>query len=116
VTIPSKYISLKVRAVPLPKNVIELLASHTTTIKSIVEQKIARRNAQKQNKDADMEEIKADNITGELAEERILSAADFQHMLRKEFEIVKSQGGPLATVWDGIVDQYVNRCISVNAC
>ncbi|KAH8550719.1 P-loop containing nucleoside triphosphate hydrolase protein [Umbelopsis sp. PMI_123] len=105
VTIPSKYISLKVRAVPLPKNVIELLASHTTTIKSIVEQKIARRNAQKQNKDADMEEIKADNITGELAEERILSAADFQHMLRKEFEIAKSQGGPLATVWDGIVDQ-----------
>jgi ribosome assembly protein 1 len=107
VPIPSKYLSLKIRAVPLPKNVMELLASHTSTIKHIVEQKIARRNAQKQNEDVDIEEIKADNITGELSEEKILSAAEFQDMLKKEFQIAQAQGGPLASLWDGIVDQYV---------
>ncbi|KAI9282987.1 P-loop containing nucleoside triphosphate hydrolase protein [Umbelopsis sp. AD052] len=103
--IPSKYLSLKIRAVPLPKNVMELLASHTATIKYIVEQKIARRNAQKQNKDVEIEEIKADNITGELSEQKILSATEFQDMLKKEFQIAQAQGGPLASLWDGIVDQ-----------
>jgi hypothetical protein len=116
VPIPSKYLSLKIRAVPLPKNVMELLASHTATIKHIVEQKIARKIAQKQNKDVEIEEIKADNITGELSEEKILSASEFQDMLKKEFQIAQSQGGPLASLWDGIVDQCVLCFIIVIAC
>lgn len=106
--IPSKYISLKVRAVPLPTNVVDLLSSHTATIKSIVEQKIARRNAQKKNSvNVDTEEIKADNITGELGEEKILTASEFQEMLKEEFRKAQGQGGPLAPLWEGIVDQYV---------
>lgn len=106
--IPSKYISLKVRAVPLPTNVVDLLSSHTATIKSIVEQKIARRNAQKKNSvNVDTEEIKADNITGELGEEKILTASEFQGMLKEEFRKAQGQGGPLAPLWEGIVDQYV---------
>ncbi|KAG2182081.1 hypothetical protein INT43_007008 [Umbelopsis isabellina] len=105
VPIPSKFISLKLRAVPLPKNVVEFISSHTATIKTIVEQKLARKNAKKQSKDGEAEDIRAENITGELSEEKILSAADFQNQLKKEFKVAQDQGGPLAQVWDGIVDQ-----------
>ena len=106
----SKNVTLKVRTVPLPKDITEFLTQHTSTIKSIIEQKTV-----KKIEEVDMlEQLPLDSG------DKILSAEEFQSTLREKFAEAQKQGGPLAPLWENIVDEYVlslfsisNECMSV---
>ncbi|CDH60840.1 translation elongation factor 2 [Lichtheimia corymbifera JMRC:FSU:9682] len=97
----SKNITLNVRAVPLPASVTEYLVQHTATIKSIVDQKAKKKSKHTEESEEGLEQIP----TGMEAGDKIVSAEEFQATLREKFAEVQKQGGPLAGLWDGIVDQ-----------
>ncbi|KAI7883936.1 P-loop containing nucleoside triphosphate hydrolase protein [Lichtheimia hyalospora FSU 10163] len=97
----SKNITLNVRAVPLPSSVTEYLVQHTATIKSIVDQKAKKKSKHTEENEEGPEQIP----TGMEAGDKIVSAEEFQTTLREKFAEAQKQGGPLASLWDGIVDQ-----------
>ncbi|KAI9274374.1 P-loop containing nucleoside triphosphate hydrolase protein [Phascolomyces articulosus] len=92
----SKNVTLKVRTVPLPADVTEFLNQHTSTIKSIIEQKAVKKVG---DEDDMLEQIPLD--TGE----KVLSAEEFQSTLREKFAEAQKRGGPLAPLWENIVDE-----------
>ncbi|KAI9497888.1 P-loop containing nucleoside triphosphate hydrolase protein [Zychaea mexicana] len=92
----SKNITLKVRTVPLPELVTEFLNQHTSTIKSIVEQKSVKKAV---DEDDLLQQVTLD------AGEKVLSPEEFQSILREKFSEAQKQGGPLAPLWENIVDQ-----------
>lgn len=103
----SKDVILKVRTVPLPARVTDFLIQNAATIKSIMDQKAARRSTQREN---DIEESIAQErqIRGEAqadTADRVVSIEEFQSRLRHEFAEAQKEGGPLVPLWDNIVDQ-----------
>ncbi|KAI8066612.1 P-loop containing nucleoside triphosphate hydrolase protein [Gongronella butleri] len=94
-------ISLKVRTVPLPANVTDYLTRHTTTIKSIVDQKLARHRRIAPVNDDDQPSLALQDAS----QDKVLSAQEFQQGLRAEFKKAQQNHDPLASVWDDIVDQ-----------
>lgn len=79
----------------------EYLVQHTATIKSIVDQKAKKKSKHTEESEEGLEQIP----TGMEAGDKIVSAEEFQATLREKFAEVQKQGGPLAGLWDGIVDQ-----------
>ncbi|KAI8366598.1 P-loop containing nucleoside triphosphate hydrolase protein [Blakeslea trispora] len=109
IKINSKLMSLRVQTVPLPNRITEFLTKHSASIKAIVDEKIARKsNKQQDDEGNNTEDALGEEQTGEAvptAVNAVLSAAEFEQQLRHEFAEVKKEGGPLASIWDDIVDQ-----------
>ncbi|KAI8141466.1 P-loop containing nucleoside triphosphate hydrolase protein [Fennellomyces sp. T-0311] len=92
----SKNVTLKVHTVPLPNDITEFLSQHTSTIKSIVEQKAVKKTSDEEDM---LEQVPLDSG------EKVLSADEFQSTLRAKFAEAQKRGGPLASLWENIVDQ-----------
>ncbi|KAI8376315.1 uncharacterized protein BYT42DRAFT_382453 [Radiomyces spectabilis] len=102
----SKYVSIKLRTVPLPANVTEFLTQHVSTIKSIIDQKRAKRKQKHSEDDKEKEEQEGRTDASIMGPtDKVILADEFQSMLEKEFEIARQSGGPFAHLWDGIVSQ-----------
>ncbi|KAI9005840.1 P-loop containing nucleoside triphosphate hydrolase protein [Phycomyces nitens] len=103
----TKFITLKLRAVPLPTRVTAFLTANAATIKSIVEQKLEKKKAKRSNdgQEDDEEEVTVTRDEPLEKAEKIFGAKEFQEMLKHEFEEARKEGGPFAQLWDGIVDQ-----------
>lgn len=99
IKINSKYLTLKVQTVPLPSNVTEFLTKHATSIKAIVEEKLAKKTNKVEEEEEEAGE--AAPVTGA----NLLSAKELENSLREEFAIAKKAGGPFADLWDDVVDQ-----------
>ncbi|KAI8342188.1 hypothetical protein EDC96DRAFT_522340 [Choanephora cucurbitarum] len=108
IKINSKLMTLKVQTVPLPNRITEFLSKHSASIKAIVDEKIARKtNRHEDGEDNTTEDIIGEEQTGEavpMAANAVLSATEFEQQLRHEFAEAKKEGGPLASMWDDIVD------------
>ncbi|KAI9304322.1 hypothetical protein BJ944DRAFT_240655 [Cunninghamella echinulata] len=108
ITTSNKLITLKVRTVPLPNNITDLLIKHSATITSIVDKKLAKKKTlTKMNHDDidDQQQQKKDGLDiGNTGTEKVLDGKELRDLLYKEFEQVKKKGGPLASVWENIVD------------
>lgn len=99
IKINSKYLTLKVQTVPLPSNVTEFLTKHATSIKAIVEEKLAK----KSNKVEEEEEQTGD--AAPIVGSNLLAAKELEALLKEEFAKSKKEGGPFAHLWDNVVDQ-----------
>ncbi|KAI9312595.1 P-loop containing nucleoside triphosphate hydrolase protein [Dichotomocladium elegans] len=98
----SKNFTLKVRAVPLPRNVTDFLIQHTATIKSIIDQKT---NKKAKQTDEGEDSVESDVAGSVGSNEKVISAEEFKEQLQEKFKAAQKQGGPLASVWEDIVDQ-----------
>lgn len=99
IKINSKYMTLKVQTVPLPSNVTEFLTKHATSIKAIVEEKLAKKTNKAEEEEEEAGE--AAPVTGT----NLLPAKELEALLREEFTTAKKAGGPFADLWDNVVDQ-----------
>lgn len=99
IKINSKYMTLKVQTVPLPSNVTEFLTKHATSIKAIVEEKLAKKTNKAEEEEEEAGE--AAPVTGT----NLLPAKELEALLREEFATAKKAGGPFADLWDNVVDQ-----------
>jgi ribosome assembly protein 1 len=100
-TTTSKWITLDVRAVPLPPRVTEILTTHAATIKAIVEQKLAKKKALIKEDDDD-KKLLGINDAGL---EKVLTGQELQELLRQAFAEAQKEGGPFSALWEDIVDQ-----------
>jgi len=92
---PSKHCTLKIRAVPLPTNIMEFLDQHVLTIKSMVEEQQHKKTGKSDNEDMD-EALKGVAVKGQ----KSLNADEFFELLEKEFD--KAGDNDL---WKGVVDR-----------
>lgn len=100
IKINSKFLTLKVQTVPLPTNVTEFLTKHAASIKSIVEEKLAK----KSSKTEDEEAIENTGNASHGDINKLLSAEELERLLKEEFAKAKKEGGPFAHYWDDVVD------------
>ncbi|CAG8540956.1 6029_t:CDS:10 [Paraglomus brasilianum] len=91
----SKQCTLKIRAVPLPTNIMEFLDQHVLTIKSMVEEQQHKKTGKNDNEDMD-EALKGVAVKGQ----KSLNADEFFELLEKEFD--KAGDNDL---WKGVVDR-----------
>ncbi|KAI8086124.1 uncharacterized protein BX664DRAFT_386577 [Halteromyces radiatus] len=104
-TTTSKLVTLQVRTVPLPPRVTELLTSNATTIKNIIDQKLARRKILLETTTTeDVEDEKKVLELNETGLDKVLSAKELQDQLRQAFNDAQKEGGPFASLWENIVD------------
>lgn len=102
IKINSKFLTLKIQTVPLPNRVTEFLTNNASSIKAVVEEKLAKKSHHLEGED---EEVKTVPAGASVAVSNLLSAAELETQLRNEFALAKKEGGPFAALWDGIVDQ-----------
>jgi ribosome assembly protein 1 len=105
IKINSKFLTLKVQTVPLPTRVTEFLTNNASSIKAVVEEKLAKKSHHTEGDEEEEEEEKTGSAGAPVAVSNLLSAAELEKQLRNEFTLAKKEGGPFATLWDGIVDQ-----------
>ncbi|CAG8502756.1 5914_t:CDS:10 [Paraglomus occultum] len=92
---PSKHCTLKIRAVPLPTNIMEFLDQHVLTIKSMVDEQQRKKTGKNDNEDMD-EALKGVAVKSK----KSLNADEFFELLEKEFD----KAGD-SDLWKGIVDR-----------
>jgi hypothetical protein len=88
----NKHCAIKIRAVPLPSNVMEFLDHHILTIKTIVNEQQRKKVG---NEDAD-ESLKEVAVKSK----RLLNVEEFFELLEKEFDKAGDKD-----LWKGVVDR-----------
>ncbi|OAD79326.1 hypothetical protein PHYBLDRAFT_105894 [Phycomyces blakesleeanus NRRL 1555(-)] len=93
----TKYITLKLRAVPLPTRVTAFLTANAASIKAIVDQKLEKKKAKRSNDGQEDDEEEATTTRAEPLEkaEKIFTAKEFQDLLKHEFDEARKEGGQI---------------------
>lgn len=96
---PSKYCTIKLRAMPLPSNVTSFLNKHAVTIKSTLDERQQRNKVEPQIAEEYEDSLKEVTNKGE----RVLDSEEFLKNLESEFSKAVEKEN-----WKDVVDTYVS--------
>ncbi|KAI8979493.1 P-loop containing nucleoside triphosphate hydrolase protein [Mycotypha africana] len=103
IKLSSKFLTLKIQAVPLPARVTEFLLKHTASIKVIVDEKLAKKSQKPDEMEDTMHHQQSE---APVSMNQLLSPKELENALREEFAQARKEGGPFAHYWEeNIVDQ-----------
>src|SRR4051794_28136563 len=105
VSTTNKFVTLHIRAIPVPANVVQFLTKHSSTIKRILNERAVSTSARRVDDEEEGAEDRVAVVEAAVEPEKVISIDEFRDMLIKEFESTAKRDAGMASLWNGVVDQ-----------